>query len=955
MGRSDRSGAGSRRRWIKKAPAVALAYGIGLGLTLAFIRLVSRDEPAVPPAPVAASAPVDVATLASVPAAAPAPADVAPPMADAAVESRPAVVAAEGDTMTVPSGVDSGMEPRTQPGALALALPQGPDSMGYFGKPEINGLRSIEPAMQVAMSSTVVPVTLYASATPTRWTRDEKPGDQPGEFLPWSSLEYRWTLIDNATGQPYVPPRQHWIQNPVPHINGLPEIVNPATDQIGPEVAFYIPDSGSYSIRLDARGRDENGRMVQASTSHCTRPSQYFFAVSLSGAGDLNTGNTSGTLTMTVTIPPGSSVTPGTFSHTFDIYETGLDVKAWLESVCGAENVFFEGGTVSDFHSLACVEDRPVGSPQPWPINTNLAGSHYITFVGDLLALPVTLEVTNNITVTVPDRHLGFFVQQFPYMTGVTESTITLNPFTGTERFYDSNYDGANGTSIGTELRPFTNLDSIARNGQSNTTIWFKRGSHFKVYANPTGDREYLIRWGSIQNCRWRAYGPESAPKPILGMYGGHKDSILLSCGLGPGQNFRDIVFEGLTVEPWNPDPAVNQGIPRSSGPGSFFSRLLGVGVGTAIPCWSHGVTFSDCTFRWNTCHPTPYAWAWNEEDHFSIMWSKFNCQYLMARGQNAIIGGGAPYQVYMGNRFCGGGYTVTFFHHLLYTSWAGHCLRRFDYQHHIGIDGLPYLGGTAHKANIYNSADGLPTDYLLIADCYFYGFSSSPLFAGGKNLITQAATAGHGGITCFERMHHHRPGTTSADNACIWFSCGGTKFHTVRDCHFTRVGLNPTGGRAETSVEYPDRPVSFLHFYRNHVLVSPNNSPGNYSSEMFVMGTPYGSGAYLADNVLVKQTNHASGMFAIPIAAQPKTRLRRNRFYTNHPAQFCGQYEIAPYLTLEQLQAAGIDIGSMVLPLEDFHPIDLGTDERMTVMWPAGKQRGRVARIGSSLIRVGQ
>lgn len=116
-------------------------------------------------------------------------------------------------------------------------------SKPYGGRPAIAGLTQIKPGIALSRASGTTPCAIHASASPI--TADA------GE--PYLDLEYRWSFGDAAPA---------WLYNPADN-----RPADAGRDQTGPEAAYLYRTPGTYAITLTARGRDGQGRTIEASTT----------------------------------------------------------------------------------------------------------------------------------------------------------------------------------------------------------------------------------------------------------------------------------------------------------------------------------------------------------------------------------------------------------------------------------------------------------------------------------------------------------------------------------------------------------------------------------------------------------------------------------------------------------------------------------------------------------------
>jgi hypothetical protein len=207
-------------------------------------------------------------------------------------------------------------------------------------------------------------------------------------------LDFRWSFGDNNGSEIFT---DQWNS----------QTVNANSDQIGPEAAYLYRTTGSYTVRLTATGKDENGDLITAQTTQILTLGTYY--VWLGNA-------TGGTFTLTVNGETTSAIP-------FDADELTLESALHGLASLDATNcrTFRNKGLVHFFGNLA-------GQP--------------ITFTGDFSGL-------TGISTGTPD-----VIEQRP---SDSYSTVEVLSDSGlTTQYFDSNYTGGNGASDGSITRPYT-------------------------------------------------------------------------------------------------------------------------------------------------------------------------------------------------------------------------------------------------------------------------------------------------------------------------------------------------------------------------------------------------------------------------------------------------------------------------------------------------------------------
>ena len=338
----------------------------------------------------------------------------------------------------------------------------------YHGKPLINGLTTITPKIVCSRSpSGVIPFHIAVSAQGTTHNVDNAENA-------YMDLHYEWDFGDSS-GTELV--TDQW--------NG--QAANANDSQQSPEAVYLYRSAGTYTITLTAKGKDENGDLVTASTSTLLTIGQYY--IHLGGA-------TGGTFTLTF---------EGETTSAIVWNATPAQVIAALHSLTGLDSSNCRSGLLGQIE-----------------LEGNLAGASY-TFTADFAGLSGT--------VSTPALRTE--------LASSSSASVTVSDLSGlTAQYFDSTYDSGNGAPDGTMDRPYTSFAAIESflEAGGNRVAYLKRGSSWtmnsritwstashstiRVLAYGTGSRPVLTQTTTSSNFYWElAYGTSGTANKIMSDY----------------------------------------------------------------------------------------------------------------------------------------------------------------------------------------------------------------------------------------------------------------------------------------------------------------------------------------------------------------------------------------------------------------------------------------------------
>lgn len=284
----------------------------------------------------------------------------------------------------------------------------------YHGKPAITGLTTITPKIVINRAPAgVIPMCVQVSACETTCNAGNAYGD----------LHYEWDFGEPAGSDTFVD-----------HKTG--KTVNANSDQQGPEAVYVYRNAGTFTITLTAKGKDENGTLVEASTTTITRLGSHY--IHLGGA------------------------TGGSFDLTFD-GQTASGI-AWNASDATIETAL-QG--LSNLDSTNCRLLKPLGRLVEF--FGSLAGQSY-SFTLDATNLTGVLGTPAIRVERASDTHASVVVSD--------TSGLTTN-------YFDPTYAGGAGVSNGSQTRPWATWAQLSTfvTGGSNRQLIMVDGSDITMTA----------------------------------------------------------------------------------------------------------------------------------------------------------------------------------------------------------------------------------------------------------------------------------------------------------------------------------------------------------------------------------------------------------------------------------------------------------------------------------------
>lgn len=774
------------------------------------------------------------------------------------------------------------------------------NTMQYSGFPAIPGLSAVQPRIYVSRSSGTGPAMVHVSACSSTMTHT----GIANRFNAYEDLEFTWNFGD--------PTGTETFTNPVGHMPGQKKTVNANSDQTGPEACYVYRNPGTYTITLTARGRDENGRFVTAQTQTLISPSRYMVGSS--------TASGAGTLTFTVSVDGGPPQSTAALSWTSPV-ATIIAAIEGLSNV-GAGNVRHTGAQNTD-------ENDPYNS-------NHIDGLHcgrplYISFLGSLDTHDVQLSVVSQVASgSVIGRRL-------PGSTGATAPAFTCAAFSGTSRYFDSNYDGAAGAADGTRDKPYPTCSGKILTG-SNCRNLFKRGGTYPN-SNPL--------WGvGVTNLQFVAYG-DTGPKPELvntnGMY----------APSGWASDRVDWVFSNLVVS--NHGPNDNPALFNHTCLGQLRS---GLSAGY-LPISAHVLYDNVEVGRIGTIDDGTTFISQDYNDQWFAVWG-CDLRINSSSAVNTYVEHGLGW-AYVGTIF-GGGYRLVKHGHNIYHGNGDHFLARWlDFSHNSTDNGqMPSFFNNIKlfPCPAYNGED---SRYVLVSDCLMgYGAMCGVCLQG---VVPALKISGLWDCAVIQNCHIHACGYTCGGAPYypidVWSAPAGIRV-TARDSWVSAAGRygDGTGDAGNAAIPFDvDVSNSFLKLYRNRIHVAMPTAGNNRTGPAISIG--HGRGDYCCYNIIQKDS-----MPVIPNFTGVINLLRTdfsaglwevhdNQYYTVGGAGYLfGASGSSFYRSLDNMKAQNIDQGSVLLTSPPFVKPDTPPLEPGNLTLK-NKQERRVSRLGGLTIDV--
>lgn len=354
----------------------------------------------------------------------------------------------------------------------------------YFGKPEISGITTIIPRISISrFPSGMIPFHIQVSACNT--VHDGYNGNLASGTC-YQDLSYKWDFGDHSGTEVFIDQFNNCLTN--------------MNVQYGPEAAYLYRQTGVYSITLTAQGKDLNGNIISATTNNICVGGEHYIHRGLTASGTFILAlNHSGLIRTTSPIAHDA---------------TYSDIKNSLHALSGISE---ENCTVSHFGIVQFMGD--------------LLGENY-SFSGDFNGL---VQAISN-TPTIYNEAIS---ATYSGVTVADMSSISIN-------YFDSNYDGSNGTSNGTESRPYTTYSDFKSwiEGGTSRGAALKRNSYFLMNS----DLQFPLNT-NYSNIRIFAYGSGNRPK----IHQTQLSYITPRLGTGTSSNpsgkiIEDIVFQDIEI-----------------------------------------------------------------------------------------------------------------------------------------------------------------------------------------------------------------------------------------------------------------------------------------------------------------------------------------------------------------------------------------------------------------------
>jgi hypothetical protein len=321
-----------------------------------------------------------------------------------------------------------------------------PTIPSYTGFPKLTGLTTITPKISIHKSGTTEPCFVQVSADGTTVNSGVTSFNSVA-CDPFMDLHYEWDFGDTGGNETAL---HHWSG----------QTIDLDDEQIGAKANYVYRSAGTYTITLTAKGKNDSGTIISASTTTLLQLGEYEY---------FDGGATSGTFTITV---------DGQTTSAIAYDATTATIVAAIEALSSVG-----AGNVRD------------------------TGYHTFQFIGDLAGQAVT--ITGNFGSLVGVGTGGSAPDIIERIAPSSSSSVTVTDLSGwTEAYFDSNAAGGGDGSIGTPYNTFSELDSFldtAVDSSDNKVAYIKRGSSFAFTQR--------IKWGDNTSGRKiLPYGTGAAP-----------------------------------------------------------------------------------------------------------------------------------------------------------------------------------------------------------------------------------------------------------------------------------------------------------------------------------------------------------------------------------------------------------------------------------------------------------
>lgn len=671
----------------------------------------------------------------------------------------------------------------------------------YHGLLSISGLSVIEPRIICSKPpSGVIPFHIMVSASETTHNGS-------GTNSAFMDLHYEWDFGD-PSGVEYF---TDYYNNKEVNVNY----------QYGPLAAYLYRNSGDYTITLTAKGKDENGNLISASTNTIFSIGEYwpFFA----------------------------NATGGYITLTLDGETTGH-----IPYTASGDSTLLSSG----LNELTNVEDEDI----------RITGNHCIQFVKNFLGK--TYSITgdfSNLTGTSGTPYLR--EEKIPFSGNVVNVFGIPNDWT--TQYFDSNYDGSNGVSDGTEGRPYTTWSSLRTFVSSTST---KRAAYLKRNSSWVNSSDnFLIESNGAK--RILDYG--SGNKPIIHILSAGN---LAFTNIDVGYVDKDagnVVFSNIEISGDVTQPflflSIGEGGNRSNPTGKLRNVIFdNLDIKKTDLSTGGSMCFVSTTLQ------NSYRGSATNDIHF------WGCSFDSNRsGGQAILSRIDQWSSVVGCESIGGSGNATLDHHFYPTVHRYNLFKytraRNAYQRNFVINGNAEVYGSGHK-------------YFVVDGCNFespqngidLSNTNNSLYTGGRNGYHDDV------IIQFNKLSSRRD-----NNIQNGVYCNNLDKITIRYNDFYHFGQNSI---ISGDIYIPTKFWIYNNRFYGGVIRQRQNQPfyyynnSIYSTDATVVGT-YNSNLevqYSADFALIKADN--------------------NQWYAPDESGPIRNDQTGTYLTFANWQASGFD-----------------------------------------------
>lgn len=500
-----------------------------------------------------------------------------------------------------------------------------------YNRPSYGGLPSIS-------GLTTITPKIICSRMPSGYipfhimvSATETTHDGSGTGSPFMDLHYEWNFGD-PSGTEYF---TDYYNNTT---------VNANDSQQGGLAAYMYRNSGDYTITLTVKGKDHNGTVVSGVTTDLFTVGEYW--------------------------PFMGVATGGTYTLTFNGQTTSPIPYNSLGS-----------GAVEALRNLSNLSSGDVRytSKQCIQIVGNYLGTTY-SISGDFSGLSGTTGTPILRTEEAPSS--GNLIR------------VTNDFSSWQSQYFDSNYDGSNGTSNGTESRPYTTHAELRSYILATTRYriaYLKRGSVF------SGTNSIKMETENNSPRRFFAYG--SGAKPIIKNDYTAGETVTIEMGHAD-QYLNDIVFQDIEI--------------KRDGTGGSTVYIYANGNGPVTVPYGRirNIVFDQVNFTQGLATTNNLLYSADREDKGSSI-SRFhvwNCYFDAGTigGQSILLNTDQWFSV-LGSSFIHGSGSAIFVHHIYPT------VEKYQLYRYLSFD-------NAYSRNFCintNATDYYPSKYFLCDGSY--------------------------------------------------------------------------------------------------------------------------------------------------------------------------------------------------------------------------------------------